>query len=80
MTPRGLEQADVKCDISRDLGESSESSGAISGADKPISGDFDLPAGRQDPDLQQVIDAWSTLPETVRQDILAMVEASQARK
>ena len=80
MGPAGLEPDGVTGKNSKGLGESSESGGALSGADKPISGDFDLPAGRQDPDLQQVIDAWSTLPETVRQDILAMVEASQARK
>jgi len=42
--------------------------GAGSGADELISGDFD-------PDLQQVIGAWSTLPEVVRRNIVAMVEA-----
>jgi hypothetical protein len=28
------------------------------------------------PDLQQVIDAWPTLPEAVRTGIMAMIEAS----
>ncbi len=28
-----------------------------------------------DPDLQAIIDAWQTLPESVKADILAMVEA-----
>jgi len=33
-----------------------------------------------DSDLQRVIDAWADLPETVRHDIVAMVEASQVQK
>ena len=48
--------------------------GAVSGAESGVFRDFDLPAGRQDPDLQQVIDAWPTLSPTVRKDILDMVE------
>jgi hypothetical protein len=32
--------------------------------------------GEIDADLQAVIDAWPTLPENVRADILAMVEGS----
>ena len=72
MTPRRLEQAGVTCCNSKGLGEASESSGALSGAEKPISEHFD-------PDLQQVIDAWADLPEAVKTGILAMV-ASQVQK
>ena len=69
MTPRGLEQADVTSGNSKGLGESSESGGAESGADKPICSDFA-------PDLQQVIDAWADLPEAVKTGIVAMVKAA----
>ena len=47
--------------------------GAISGADNPTSMDCG-------PDLQRVVNAWPTLPETVRRNILATVEASQVEK
>jgi hypothetical protein len=69
MTPRRLEQVGVKGSNVNELGESPESCGALSGADKAISGDCD-------PGLQQVIDAWQTLPEAARQDIVAMIKAS----
>ncbi|MDP6544894.1 MAG: hypothetical protein QGH60_12940 [Phycisphaerae bacterium] len=72
MTPRRLEQGDVTSGNSKGLGESTESGGAESGADKLTSGDYG-------PDLQRVIDVWPTLPETMRQHILAMVEASQVK-
>ena len=73
MTPRRLEQVDVTGGNSKDLGKTPESSGALSGADKPIFEHFD-------PDLQQVIDAWADLPEAVKTGILAMVNASQVQK
>ena len=66
MTPRRLEQVDVTDIKSKDLGESPESGGALSGADRPIFEHFG-------PDLQQVIDAWADLPEPVRTGILVMV-------
>ena len=70
MTPRRLEQVGVTSSKSHDLGESLESGGALSGADKPIFGDFDS-------DLQQVIDAWADLPAAVKAGILAMVQTTE---
>jgi hypothetical protein len=69
----GLEHDCVKDNNSKDLGETPKSGGALSGAESGISGDSDA-------DLQQVIDVWPTLPETVRKAIVAMVEASQVKK
>ena len=69
MTPRGLEQADVTSSNSKGLGESPESGGALSGAEKPISGHFS-------PDLQQVIDAWPTLPDAVKTAIVVKVRSA----
>ncbi len=31
-----------------------------------------------DPDLQAIIDAWPTLPESVKADILAMAKAGES--
>ena len=69
MTPRGLEQGDVKSGNSKGLGKSPESGGAESGAESGVSGDFDA-------DLRKVIDAWADLPEAVKTGILAMVDAA----
>ena len=37
-------------------------------------------SGDLDPDLQRVIDAWPTLSETVRREIVIMVETRQVKK
>lgn len=67
MTPTGFEPPDD----SPEKTPVSESGGAQSGA----------PAAQstvQDRDLQQLIDAWPTLPEAVRAGIAAMVKAAAA--
>ncbi len=52
--------------------------GTESGIDREFLGTDGLIFDAFAPDLQQVIDAWPTLPETVLQDILAMVETIEA--
>ncbi|MCH7727784.1 MAG: hypothetical protein IH991_15080 [Planctomycetes bacterium] len=39
------------------------------------SGALDAQSGAFDPNLQAIIDAWQTLPKSVKADILAMVKA-----
>jgi hypothetical protein len=55
-----------------DLGNSTNESGAKSGAlgaeSTPI-----------DPDLATIIDAWPTLPEAVRQQVVGFVKAADGR-
>jgi len=69
----GLEPNGVSGESDKCLQNQPQRGGAVSGAESGVSGDFDA-------DLRKVIDAWPTLPETVRQNILAMVEASQVKK
>ena len=73
MGPAGLEPSDITDESNTGLRNEARKGGALSGAKKASFGDFDA-------DLRKVIEAWPTLPEAVRQDILAMVEASQVRK
>jgi hypothetical protein len=40
------------------------------------SGEFINDDRKLPPELQEVIDAWKTLPETTRQSILALVKAA----
>ncbi len=70
MTPRRLEQVGVKGCESKGLGESPESSGALSGAEGAVFGDFD-------PDLQRVVNVWADLPAAVKTGILAMVQTTE---
>jgi hypothetical protein len=69
----GLEPNGVTNESGKQLQNGPHGGGALSGADKLTSGDYG-------PDLQRVIDAWPTLPKTVRRDILAVVEALQVKK
>ncbi len=73
MGPVGLEPNGVigKCD--KGLQNEPNRGGALSGAESDVSDDFDA-------DLRKVIDAWPRLPEAVRRNIVAMVEASQVEK
>ena len=76
LRPRGLELnsvTDGKGD-SYDIGGICV--GTESGTDREFLGTDGLIFDAFAPDLQQVIDAWPTLPETVRQDILAMVQST----
>ena len=51
--------------------------GTESGTDRDFLGSEGLISDTCDSDLQQVIDAWPTLPDTVRQDIVAMLETTE---
>jgi hypothetical protein len=54
--------------------------GTESGTDRKFCGSNGLIPDAFDSDLQRVIDAWPDLPETVRQYILALIEAQQVQK
>ena len=70
--PAGQEPNGVTNNSDKGLQNSPQRGGALSGAESGVSGDFD-------PELQKVIDAWNTLPQAVRQDIAATVEAHSTR-
>jgi len=73
MGPAGLEPANITNRVTGQLEKTQEQSGALSGAESDVSEDFDA-------DLRKVMDAWPTLPETVRRNIVAMVEALCVQK
>ena len=56
MSRIGLEPSGVSTESDEGLQDEPRRGGALSGAEKAISGDFD-------PKLQRVIDAWPTLPD-----------------
>ena len=61
------------------LGLSSKSSGKTGYSEKggAESGALACDSGAFDPDLAVVVKAWPDLPESVRRDILAMVEGAR---
>ena len=63
----GFEPLDLTARGDKELRQSSKSGGTNSGTVNTQFGDFS-------PNLVTVINAWSTLPETVRQKIVAMVQ------
>jgi len=67
--PRGVEQPHNPSKKT----PGSETGGAESGAQR-------APNGPIDPQLKQVIDAWSNLPQAVKAGILAMIDATQAKR
>ena len=64
----GLERGNVTDHNSKGLQNSSNSSGAESGASSPDS-------VQSDPNLQMLIDAWPDLPDAIKSGIIATVRA-----
>ncbi len=71
MTPTGLEPRNVNTLTDNDLQYTPDSRAAKSDASGARNGDFDA-------DLLAVIDAWPDLAETVKADILAVVQATES--
>ncbi len=69
MEDRGLEPDSVTALQGNDLRQSADSFGTESGT---VGGE----TGRVDPDLAVVVEAWPDLLDSVRADILAMVQAA----
>jgi hypothetical protein len=70
MSLAGLEGIDVTANTGNELGETPESRAADSGA---VSSDSGLIAA----DLAKVVERWPTLPATVRERIMALVQTDQ---
>jgi hypothetical protein len=70
LPPRGLEADSITADSSRELRQTPLLGGAADGAFDGKTADFD-------PELCRVIDAWPSLPESIRRAILELVAQGQ---
>ena len=68
MGDTGLEFSRLSACSRKELQQSSGAGGAESGSLPPDS-------AQTDPDLRRLVDAWPTLPDAVKADILGMIEA-----
>jgi len=76
----GLEQDSVTNGINDGYEIGGDCVGTESGTDREFCGSNGLISDACDSDLQRVMDAWATLPETVRQDILTLINAQQPQE
>jgi hypothetical protein len=70
----GLEQDSVTNETGDGYENRHNCVGTAEGTDREFCGSKRLISDTCDSDLQQVINAWPTLPDTVRRDILAMLQ------
>jgi len=73
----GLEQDSVTNETGDTYEIGGDCVGTESGTDREFCGSEGLISTTCDSDLQRVIDAWPTLPDTVRRDIRAMLETTE---